>query len=293
MKVTYINSNCLQITYDERLSLPDNKDLKKQLKEKVLHNNKGKLVIDYKSTYFTQSNSYILIPTDMILVLKENQELGKVKTAMISYFKEKDFTVELKPISGGESITFETVISGQDGRFCPLKIPVKMYFKGKKLMIQGFQKSQEIFLEFYSSSELFPQGSFHESTFPRPAISNLRSLISSVNQNQVTAEPLHTWSENLDRIQMIPRHVNQFSRFMSRNSLSTSPSRQLQLCNLRNTVSNLEAEFVSFKEELKSSITLLDEFQNFKETLNILRTNIRMKFIFERTDISFSSLKTL
>ena len=53
----------------------------------------------------------------MILVLKENQELGKINTAMIRYFKEKDFTVELKPISGGESITLETVISGQDGKF--------------------------------------------------------------------------------------------------------------------------------------------------------------------------------
>ena len=28
LKFTYINSNCLQITYDGRLSLPDNKDLK-------------------------------------------------------------------------------------------------------------------------------------------------------------------------------------------------------------------------------------------------------------------------
>ena len=123
----------------------------------------------------------MLIPTDMTLVLKENQELGKIKTAMIRYFKEKDFTVELKPISGGESITFESVISGQDGKFFPLKIPVKMYFKGKKLMIQGCQKSQERFLEFYSSSELFTQGSFNESTLPRPEISHLRSLTSSVN----------------------------------------------------------------------------------------------------------------
>ena len=79
LNVTYINSNCLQITYDEHLSLPDNKDLKKRLKEKVLLNNKRKLVIDCKSTYSTQSNSYILIPTDMILILKENQELEKIK----------------------------------------------------------------------------------------------------------------------------------------------------------------------------------------------------------------------
>ena len=132
--------------------MPDNKDLKKRLKEKVLLNNKGNLVIDCKSTYSTQSNSYILIPTDMILVLKENQELGKIKTAMVRYFKEKVFTVELKPISGGESVTIETVISGQDGKFSPLKIPVKMYFKGKKLMIQRMSETpRNIFrvLEFF------------------------------------------------------------------------------------------------------------------------------------------------
>ena len=83
----------------------------------MLHNNKGKLVIDYKSAYSTQSNSYIFISTDMILVLKENQELGKTKTAMIRYVKEKDFTVELKPISRGESNTFETFVSDQGGNF--------------------------------------------------------------------------------------------------------------------------------------------------------------------------------
>ena len=52
----------------------------------------------------------------MILILKENQELGKIKATLISYFKEKNFTVDLKPINGGEFIIFESLISSQDGK---------------------------------------------------------------------------------------------------------------------------------------------------------------------------------
>ena len=82
-KVTYINSNCLQITYDERLSLPDNnKDLKKRLKEKVLHNNKGKLVIDYKSTqvrrHWGQGGQMPPPPNNFDNALFDYYKLGKM-----------------------------------------------------------------------------------------------------------------------------------------------------------------------------------------------------------------------
>ena len=98
-------------------------------------------------------------------------------------------------------------------KFSSLNIPVKIHFKGKRLVTQVCQKSHEIFLEFYNYTELFTEELFNESTLPKPAISNFRNLISSVNQNQVT-EPLPTWSENLDSIQLTSRNVNQISRFM-------------------------------------------------------------------------------
>ena len=76
-------------------------------------------------------------------------------------------------------------------------------------------------------------------------------------------------------------------------SLSTSPSRQLQLCSLRNTVGNLKTEFVSFKDELKSSITLLDEFQNLKENIEHTESKYKNEIHILKDRLSFLESENL
>ena len=47
IRLSHLPNDRIDINYDEKLSLPSNKDLKKRFKEKVLKTNKGKLVTDY------------------------------------------------------------------------------------------------------------------------------------------------------------------------------------------------------------------------------------------------------
>ena len=76
--------------------------------------------------------------------------------------------------------------------FSPLKIPVKMYIKGKEQKIQGCQKSQEMFSEFYDSSEVLIQDSCNEGPLSRPAISNLRETfqVRFLSKNILSISPL-------------------------------------------------------------------------------------------------------
>ena len=41
----------------------------------------------------------------MIMLLKEDHDLANFKSVIISYFKEKNFAVDIKPTNGGEQIT--------------------------------------------------------------------------------------------------------------------------------------------------------------------------------------------
>ena len=150
IQLSHLPNDRIDINYDKRLSLPSNKDLKKRLKEKVLKNNKGKLITDYKRKYSVDSNRCTFVPADMLMLLKEDHDLANFKSVIISYFKEKNFTVDIKPTNGGEQITIKSDIN-EDGKQSPLKIPIKLYHRNKKIMIQGCEKSQEDFLKFYVS----------------------------------------------------------------------------------------------------------------------------------------------
>ena len=86
----------------------------------------------------------------MIMLLKEDHDISNFKSVIISYFKEKNFTVDIKPTNGGEQRTFESD-TNEDGKQSPLKISIKLYHRNKKIMIQGCEKSQEDFLKFYVS----------------------------------------------------------------------------------------------------------------------------------------------
>ena len=150
IQLSHLPNDRIDINYNERLSLPSNKDLKKRLKEKVLKNNDGKLVTDYKRKYSVDSNTCTFVSAEMIMLLKEDHDLSNFKSVIICYFKEKNFTIDIKPTNGGEQITFESD-TNEDGKQSPLKIPIKLYHRNKKIMIQGCEKSQEDFLKFYVS----------------------------------------------------------------------------------------------------------------------------------------------
>ena len=84
------------------------------------------------------------------MLLKEDHDLSNFKIVTISYFKQKNFTIDVKPTNDDEQITFESD-TNEDGEQSSLKIPIKLYHRNKKIMIQGCEKNQEDFLKFYVS----------------------------------------------------------------------------------------------------------------------------------------------
>ena len=67
IQLSHLRNDRININYDERLSLPWNKNLKKRLKEEVLKNNKGKLSTDYKRKYSVDFDTCTFVPADMIM----------------------------------------------------------------------------------------------------------------------------------------------------------------------------------------------------------------------------------
>ena len=93
---------------------------------------------------------------------------------MISYFKKKIFTVDIRRKSGGEAINFDLKHTPTaDGKVVSLKVPVKLYFK-KKIIVQGNQESQDTFIDFFYAFNNRKRSSEDKST---------ASDVFSLNQN--------------------------------------------------------------------------------------------------------------
>ena len=90
-----------------------------------------------------------MVPTDLILVFRNEDDRDVLKKDMMSYFKKKSSTVDTCPISGGEGIEFDLKHTPTaDGKVVSLKVPVKLYFR-KKIMVHGSQESRDIFIDFF------------------------------------------------------------------------------------------------------------------------------------------------
>ena len=62
---------------------------------------------------------------------------------------------------------------------------------------------------------------------------------------------------------------------------------QLRLCSLRNTVGNLETEFVSFEEEMKTSISILGESQHLKGNVEHFKSQYKNEIHILKDRLSF------
>ena len=138
----------MNIEWDERLNMNQNKDRKKKIKEKLLQQNKGKFVVDYKKVWNQQDGSCESIPTDIIMILKNDTNLDKFKNEMIAKLKQLGFTPKISTISGGESINFESTVQTEN-KSVGFRIPVKLYIRNRKLIVQGTPDCQTFFIKHF------------------------------------------------------------------------------------------------------------------------------------------------
>ena len=113
------------IQWDERMHFRENKDRRKKIKDKLLLSHRGKFMVDYKKLW-GKDNSYDLIPTDIVCILKEEDNLEKTKE-LVTKLKSVGFNLKISTINGGETLNFES-----DSKNQSLKIPVKLYSRTKK-----------------------------------------------------------------------------------------------------------------------------------------------------------------
>ena len=64
-------SNLITLEWDERLQFSDNTERKKKIKEKLLMKHKGMLIVDSKKIWNHNGDTYSMIPTDLIMILKD------------------------------------------------------------------------------------------------------------------------------------------------------------------------------------------------------------------------------
>ena len=144
----------INIEWGERLNLQENKERKKKIKEKLLMANKGKFIVDYK-TIWNQDNTYNYIPADIICILKDEDILDKVKENIITKLKAAGFNLKISPVNGGESLNFESFQVGSGVKSQTFKIPIKLYTRNKKIMVQGTPDCQILFMKYFREFSVF------------------------------------------------------------------------------------------------------------------------------------------
>ena len=76
------------------------------------------------------------MPTDIIMILKDENNIDDYKSDLINKMKLLDFSPKISIVNGGESINFES-IQHTENKSSMFKIPVKLYTRCKKVIVQG------------------------------------------------------------------------------------------------------------------------------------------------------------
>ena len=219
--------------------------------------------------------------------------MDKFKNEMIAKLKQLGFTPKISTISGGESINFESTVQTEN-KSVAFRIPVNLYIRNRKLMVQGMPDCQTFFIKHFRdlnnksepdesrknaiSEEQKPdkvQDSLPKPTLPQKSLSSSRldissSTLLSVSQNSL---PSPTPSTPFTT----PKDIT--SKFLERSGTVLSPARIAQIGQIKDTVTSLESNFIEFKlnTEAKLSGTVSQEL--FQDKIHSLtqshKTEIR------------------
>ena len=255
--------------WDERLNMNQNKDRKKKTEEKLLQQNKGKFVIDYKKVCNQQDGSCESIPTDIIMILKNYTNLGKFKNEVIAKLKQLGFTPKISTISGEESINFESTVQTEN-KSVAFRIPVKLYIRNRKLMVQGTPDCQTFFIKHFRdlnnksepdesrkntiSEEQKPdkvQDSLLKPTLPQKSLSSSRLDIPSSTLPRVSQNSLP--SPTPSTLFTTPKDIT--SKFLERSGAVLSPARIAHIGQIKDTVTSLESNFIEFELNTEAKLS--------------------------------------
>ena len=99
-------SNLITLEWDQRLQFFANTETKKKIKEKLLIKHKGMFIVDYRKIWNHNGDTYSMIPTDLIMILKDQVTIEEIKKKLIGKLNELGFNLKISTLNGGESFNF-------------------------------------------------------------------------------------------------------------------------------------------------------------------------------------------
>ena len=82
------------------------------------------------------------------MILKDDKNLEDFKYEMINKLKQLGFGRKISTVSGGETINFES-IQHTENKTQAFKIPVKLYMRSRKVMVQGTPGCQAFYIKHF------------------------------------------------------------------------------------------------------------------------------------------------
>ena len=287
---TYLEESdtLINIEWDERLYLTQqNKDRKKKIKEKLLQKHKGKFIVDYKKVWNQHNNTYEHMPTDIIMILKDENNIDDYKSDLINKMKLLDFSPKISIVNGGESINFES-IQHTENKSSMFKIPVKLYTRCKKVMVQGTPDCQSFFIKQFrniQNQKLPKVNNVKQSTTQQQLDVDHKVFNSKGNYGPKTEANLPVSEKEINEIPaaVFPMTKNAVSytsplsfttptnissKFLERSGAVLTPSRIAQISQIKDSVISLEDKFVNFKICTENKLAEMVNNQAFQDKLD-------------------------
>ena len=187
-----------------------------------------------------------------MMISKDEDNLEKIKSDIINKLKLLGFSLKVSSISGGESLNFESVQSTSDNKSQSFKIPVKLYLKSKKIMVQGTPDCQNLFMRHFKDILVHQE-------MKGPLINILdKSHLASTNRvvNDVLAQPPIQLSQHTESMSIQSSSAPKSGDPTTHVDKKSSDSKSKSLANTLDTLmSSRLSSVTSFSTPLNTSIT--------------------------------------
>ena len=227
--------------------------------------NKGKFIVDYKKIW-NQDNTYNYIPTDIICNLKDEDILDKVKENIITKLKAAGFNLKISPVNGGESLNFESFQAGSDVESQTFKIPIKLYTRNKKIMVQGTPDCQILFMKYVKEFSAFG----HSTPLKTKEVELLQpetKISEDANTAKSTSKEAEFFVLPITTQFSTSKNSSTTTKVLERSGSFLSSSRIAQISQTKEMVGRLEAEFATFKLSIERRLLETVDSQLFQDKI--------------------------
>eukprot|EP00112_Aurelia_sp_Birch-Aquarium-sp1_P018538 Seg4437.2 transcript_id=Seg4437.2/GoldUCD/mRNA.D3Y31 product="hypothetical protein" protein_id=Seg4437.2/GoldUCD/D3Y31 len=248
------------------------KSVKKSVKDKYIFQNKGILILDRKlapSDGVAQPKGSF-VPLDGLMILAENNSIEDFNTKVVSYFGAHNFTLDFSSISGGESISIEHEPILTDSKPLPVKVHLKLYYKHKKIMIQGNPSALDLWLKHYYAL-------------------NQETRKDSLPQNEITVvnKGESKIIEEIQEPEMENKDPPSTPSNKSSLNIHLTPRRQNMVSELKVSVCNLESRVIKSEHEMRDRIDSLSKKLQLVDELSFLKDKINQIENINKTEIKY------